>query len=199
MNRLSNLALRVFFKVVILFVAAIVMVAVGAMFHIQSTGRAAGIAFFVAAVVVFLIFERVLFPTVYGRPAWGPHGRRAKKMFHSAGDVAVDVRNADAARQWYSERLGLPYFSSEVEEAAVGLGYSANDLVLYLNAVSGNVQPNVRSGRPPIMFVRKLGNAHEYLSSQGVSVSPIQSDSGGNQFFRFRDLEGNELEVCQQT
>jgi hypothetical protein len=86
-----------------------------------------------------------------------------------------------------------------VEEATVGLGYSANDLVLYLNAVSGNVQPNVRSGRPPIMFVQKLGNAHEYLSSQGVSVSPIQSDSGGNQFFRFHDLEGNELEVCQQT
>jgi catechol 2,3-dioxygenase-like lactoylglutathione lyase family enzyme len=199
MNRFSNLALRVFFKVVILSFAALVMVAVGAIFHVQGTSRTAGIAFFVTAVGVFLIFERALFPTVYGRAAWSPHKRRAKNIFHSAGDVAVDVRDAKAARQWYSDRLGLPYFSSEVEGVTVGLGYSANDMVLYLNEVSGNVRPNARAGRPPIMFARKLGNAHEYLSSQGVSVSPIQSDSGGNHFFRFRDLEGNELEVCQQT
>jgi hypothetical protein len=66
MNRWSNLGVRVFFKVVILSLAALVMIAVGAIFHLQSANRTAGIAFFVAAVGLFLIFERFLFQDCVG-------------------------------------------------------------------------------------------------------------------------------------
>jgi hypothetical protein len=38
------------------------------------------------------------------------------------------------------------------------------------------------------MFTRKLPMAHDFLSSRGAKLYPIQRDSGGNQFFRFRDL-----------
>ena len=121
-----------------------------------------------------------------------------KKMFSSEGDVVVDVRDVVAAQQWYSEKLGLSYSSAEVEEASLELGYSADSVVVYLAEIVGNARPNESLGRPPIMFARKLADAHEYLSTRGVDVGLIQSDSGGNQFFRFRDLEGNELEVCQE-
>ena len=85
-----------------------------------------------------------------------------------------------------------------MEEASLELGYSADSVVVYLVEIVGNARPNKSLGRPPIVFARKLADAHEYLSTRGVDVGPIQSDSGGNQFFRFRDLEGNELEVRQE-
>jgi hypothetical protein len=36
-------------------------------------------------------------------------------MFYSGGEVAVDVRDVAAAQRWYSEKLGLGYFSTEVK------------------------------------------------------------------------------------
>ena len=121
-----------------------------------------------------------------------------KKIFYSAGDVVSEVHDVVAAQRWYSEKLGLPYSSRDVEEASMELGYSADEVVVYLVEISGSERPNKSMGRPPIMFVGKLADAHGHLSSRGVDVGPIQSDSGGNRFFRFRDLEGNELEVCQE-
>jgi len=99
---------------------------------------------------------------------------------------------------WYAEKLGFSYSSADVEEASLELGYSSDSIVVYLVEITGSARPNKSPGKPPIMFARKLADAHEDLSSKGVDVGPIQSDSGGNQFFRFRDLEGNELEVCQE-
>jgi hypothetical protein len=32
-----------------------------------------------------------------------------------------------------------------------------------------------------------------------IRVGRLQQDSGGNHFFLFRDLKGNELEVCQES
>ncbi|HTZ49346.1 MAG TPA: hypothetical protein VMH20_17280 [Verrucomicrobiae bacterium] len=119
-------------------------------------------------------------------------------MFSSAGDVVVDVRDVAAAQRWYSEKLGLPYSSPDVEEASLELGYSADSIVVYFVEISGSECSKKSPGKPPIMFARKLADAHQHLSSRGVDVDPIQSDSGGNQFCRFRDLEGNELEVCQE-
>jgi len=122
----------------------------------------------------------------------------SKKMFSSAGDVVVDVRDVVAAQRWYSEKLGLSYASAEVDEASLELGYSADSVVVYLVEIVGDTLPNKSPGRAPIVFAKKLSDAHEYLSTRGVEVGPIQRDSGGNQFFRFRDLEGNGLEVCQE-
>jgi catechol 2,3-dioxygenase-like lactoylglutathione lyase family enzyme len=112
--------------------------------------------------------------------------------------VAVDVRDVAAAQRWYSESLGFRYSTTEVEESSLGMGYSPKEVVIYLTEVSGNDRPDTRPGHPPIMFTGKLADAHKYLSNRGVNIAPIQSDSGGNQFFRFQDSEGNELEVCQE-
>jgi catechol 2,3-dioxygenase-like lactoylglutathione lyase family enzyme len=122
----------------------------------------------------------------------------AKKVFSFQDSVAVDVRDLEAARRWYSEKMGLSYSSTDVEEADMVLGYSDKDAYLSLVRITGADRPNRQPGRPPIIFARKLNAAHEYLSSRGVEAGSIQQDSGGNHFFRFRDLEGNELEVCQE-
>ena len=109
------------------------------------------------------------------------------------------MRDIAAARRWYAEKMGLDYSSTDVEEANMVLGYSAQNAYLYLVKVTGADRPDRTPGRPPIIFAGKLMVAREYLSSRGVDVGPVPEDAGGNHFFRFRDLEGNELEVCQES
>jgi catechol 2,3-dioxygenase-like lactoylglutathione lyase family enzyme len=125
-----------------------------------------------------------------------------KKIFEPSEGIVVEVVDVEEARRWYSEKLGLSYSSKDVaeEEATIVLGYSErDDPVIYLCAVDGNQRADAQPGRPPILFAKKVESAHEYLSGRGVAVGPLQSDSGGNRFFRFTDLEGNEMEVCQDS
>jgi hypothetical protein len=122
-----------------------------------------------------------------------------KKLISNSDGSAVDVVDLEAARLWYAEKLGFGYSSTEDENADVVLGYSEKELIFYLSRIVDDKRPNLRPGHPPILFSKKLDDAHEVLTSRGVDVGAMQEDSGGNQFFRFRDLEGNEIEVCQDT
>jgi len=36
------------------------------------------------------------------------------------------------------------------------------------------------------------------MEERGISVGPVRSDSGGNPFFQFQDLDGNSIEVCKE-
>jgi catechol 2,3-dioxygenase-like lactoylglutathione lyase family enzyme len=47
-----------------------------------------------------------------------------------------------------------------------------------------------------VFFARNLEKAHQWLAGRGVAVEPTTTDSGGNRFFWFQDLEGNRIEVC---
>lgn len=118
-------------------------------------------------------------------------------MFGAGGGVAIDVVDVEAARIWYAEKLGLDFSSTDIEECTMALGYSKEDIQICLCKVIGNERPNVRPGHPPMFLAKKLEDAYELLSAHGVSATPVQSDSGGNRFFRFKDLEGNEVEVCE--
>jgi len=118
-------------------------------------------------------------------------------MLAPSDGVTVDVTNLQAARTWYSKKLGLGYASSGDDGVGVVLGYSRFERRVYLRQAVGNPSRNTSPDRRPIIFAYDLAATHESLSSQGVATSCLQIDSGGNQFFRFVDLEGNELEVCQ--
>jgi catechol 2,3-dioxygenase-like lactoylglutathione lyase family enzyme len=120
-----------------------------------------------------------------------------KKFFVDSDNAGVDVADLEAARAWYGEKLGFTYSSTKVEEADLVLGYSEKEILFYFCRVVDGKRPNARPGHPPILFAKKVEDAHEYLVAGGVDVSAVQHDSGGNRFFRFRDLEGNEVEVCQ--
>ena len=58
----------------------------------------------------------------------------------------------------------------------------------------GETKANVEGH--PILFAKRIEAAHKEFASKGIIVGPIQSASGGNRFFRFRDLDENEIEVC---
>jgi catechol 2,3-dioxygenase-like lactoylglutathione lyase family enzyme len=121
-----------------------------------------------------------------------------KRIFAPGDCIPVEVVNVDAAQKWYAEKLGLNYTSKKIAECNVALGYEENDLLVGIRQVVGGERHDVPN-HPPILFAKKVDAAHEFLSTQGVDVGPLQSDSGGNRFFRFRDLESNEVEVCQYS
>jgi hypothetical protein len=121
-----------------------------------------------------------------------------KKVFSFQDSVAVDVRDIAAAQRWYEQKMRLDYSSTDVEEADLVLGYSAQNAYRYLVKVTGADGPDRTPGRPPIIFAGKLMVAREYLSSRGCGCRVPSRRLRWQSFFRFRDLQGNELEACQE-
>lgn len=117
--------------------------------------------------------------------------------FNMADNCAVEVRNLAAAREWYKDKLGLREANSDREEDSgrpfADLHVSNDDAFLSLV----ELQPGASSvNRHVVFFARNLEKAHQWLAGRGVAVEPTATDSGGNRFFRLRDLEGNTIEVC---
>jgi catechol 2,3-dioxygenase-like lactoylglutathione lyase family enzyme len=195
MNKWTNLALRLCLKIAIIFVAMLVTLAVGRLLHFQSTDRSAGITFLIAAIGAFLICQRILFPKVYGRPSWQPHGR-GKPPFR-IGSYGIDVRNLAASRDWYKEKLCLheDYDRKEDDSGRPFVDLKIGDDNSCVSLVE--LPPNASAKDQHIIFFTKnLEKAHRWLAERGVLVEPITADSGRNHLFRFRDLEGNIIEVC---
>jgi catechol 2,3-dioxygenase-like lactoylglutathione lyase family enzyme len=116
--------------------------------------------------------------------------------FYFGDNISVGVRDLERAVAWYQEKLGLRLTPLKSEDYDAFLALARNDEVgLALVMVPpGETKANVEGH--PILFSKKIEAAHKEFASRGVNVEPIQADSGGNRFFRFRDLEGNEIEVC---
>lgn len=197
MKKLPKIGLLLLLKIVILGLAFFATYKVAAIFHLRDAGIVAGLVFIAVALLLYIAFRRI-FPSVYGRPHSTHRVRGTKRMFYSAGDVVAYAQDVAAAKRWYSEKLGLHYFSNKGQKIGIAAGYSDKAIVVYLVQISAGEKPGNQSPRSPIMFAWRLADAHEYLSSKNVNVSPIQKDYSGNPFFRFRDLEGNEIEVCKE-
>lgn len=120
-----------------------------------------------------------------------------KPPFSIPDNYAVDVRNLAAVSDWYREKLGLREAHDDREEdsghAFIDLHISNSDAIVSLVELPpGESAEN----RHVIFFAKNLNKAHDWLAARGVLVEPITTDSGGNRLFRFRDLEGNTIEVC---
>ena len=120
-----------------------------------------------------------------------------KPPFVIPDNYAIDVRNLAAARAWYKEKLGLNKTKTEREDDSgrlfADMCISKNDSVLSLVESS----PGAATGKKHVIFYAgNLEKCHKWLAERGVTVEPIAADSGGNRLFRFRDLEGNAIEVC---
>ncbi len=119
-----------------------------------------------------------------------------RKSFYFGDNISVGVRDLDRAVAWYKDKLGLRMTPLRSEDFDAFLSFDKDDETgLALVVIpKGETEANVEAH--PIIFTKRIEAAHEEFSSKGIAVGPIQSDSGGNRFFRFQDLEGNEIEVC---
>ncbi|HEX3120295.1 MAG TPA: VOC family protein [Candidatus Acidoferrum sp.] len=121
-----------------------------------------------------------------------------RKNFYFGDNISVGVRDLDGAIAWYEEKLGLKLTPLKSEDFDAFLAFGKKDEIgLALCLIPpGQTTANVEGH--PILFSKTIEAAYEDFSSKGINVEPIQSDSGGNQFFRFRDLEQNVIEVCRE-
>jgi catechol 2,3-dioxygenase-like lactoylglutathione lyase family enzyme len=120
-----------------------------------------------------------------------------KPPFTIADNCAVDVRNLRVACEWYKEKLELREAQNDREEDSGRLFadlHASNDDT-FLSLVELEPGASVEN-RHVVFYAKNLEKAHEWLAARGVPVSPTMTDSGGNRFFRFQDLEGNTIEVC---
>ena len=114
-----------------------------------------------------------------------------------SGSAYICATDADAAVAWYREKLGCgrpQYTRDDTGEIAV-LTFDSSDK---LNGISIGTTPNTESEPIPVLFSSNVKKAHAMLVSQGVDVDPIQTDRQGNEYFQFRDLDGNVIEVCNE-
>ena len=120
------------------------------------------------------------------------------KNFYFGDNISVGVKNLDLAVAWYQDKLGLRLTPVKSEDFDAFLSFGKKDEIgLALVVIPpGETKANIEGH--PILFTKKIEAAYQEFSSKGISVEPIQSDSGGNRFFRFRDLEGNVIEVCRE-
>jgi catechol 2,3-dioxygenase-like lactoylglutathione lyase family enzyme len=126
-----------------------------------------------------------------------PTDNWAKPPFSIPDNSSIDARNLTALRDWYKEKLGLRDVYDEREDDS---GRPFADLHIAnseasLSLIELPVGATTENGHV-IFFAKNLEKAHRWLTKRGVLVEPITTDSGGNRLFRFRDLEGNAIEVC---
>jgi len=114
--------------------------------------------------------------------------------------IAVGARNPEAAATWYQKTFGLRRFKNS-KDGEIWLGsseerHNPNPDVAIVPVRSEEDQK--RLSEHPIIFTNNITKAHNWFSERVPETGPIQNDSGGNAFFRFRDPDGNEIEVCRE-
>jgi catechol 2,3-dioxygenase-like lactoylglutathione lyase family enzyme len=118
------------------------------------------------------------------------------RLFERIDTVIVRVRDIEAAKRWYREKLGLePTFEDDGEQLAV-LGCGGTSLTLWQWASHEAAPSPADAGCYPIFSAVDVEQAWRTLRTRGVTVEPV-TDAGGVRWFRFRDLDGNQLEACQ--
>jgi catechol 2,3-dioxygenase-like lactoylglutathione lyase family enzyme len=121
-----------------------------------------------------------------------------RKNFYFGDNISVGVRYLDGAVAWYEEKLGLKLIPLKSEDFDAFLAFGTKDKIGLALCLIPQGQTTVNVEGHPILFTKTIEAAYEEFSSKGINVEPIQSDSGGNRFFRFRDLDQNVIEVCRE-
>ena len=119
-----------------------------------------------------------------------------RNTFYFGDNISVGVRDLSRAAAWYKDKLGLRLTPLKSEDFDAFLSLSKNDEtgLALVTLPAGQTEANVEDH--PILFTKKIAACREEFASRGITVGPIQQDSGGNSFFQFQDVDGNTIEVC---
>jgi catechol 2,3-dioxygenase-like lactoylglutathione lyase family enzyme len=127
--------------------------------------------------------------------------KSAAHVLRVPGSMYLPVHNLEAASAWYRDTLG--FFDALPDEddepgATVALVLVREGGVLTLRVIDPQ-KPGTDAAEPsvPTLYARNINKAREWLVSRGVAASPMQRDRQHTQYFEFRDLDGNLLEVSE--
>ncbi len=121
--------------------------------------------------------------------------------FHFIGPITVPVKDRKAAAKWYEVVLNL---NGTIGWDMIPTGmYNPTDAanpepqIVFVSAADAPLGPTPT--KHPIIFARNIEGEHRWFTNQTATTGPLQTDSAGNRFFDFRDLDGNVIEVCHDT
>ena len=117
-------------------------------------------------------------------------------LFEGIDTVIVRVRDLEASRRWYEERLGLVARHEDAASGVVVLDCGGSASLTLFALGPGEAAPPAPAACWPIFRVRDAERARAELASRGVQVERLMSD-GSATWFDFADAEGNRLEACQ--
>jgi predicted enzyme related to lactoylglutathione lyase len=115
--------------------------------------------------------------------------------FSVPAGTRIPVRNIDSVSPWYVEKLGLYKSTADnlAESGAATFRFKEDG-----NPVVLTTRADLRPGKTPILFTKKIGRMRDVMAARGVNVGTIERDRQGIQHFEIRDPEGNEIEVVEE-
>lgn len=119
----------------------------------------------------------------------------SETTFEGIDTVIMRVRDLEAARAWYTERLG---FRETYGDLAAGLVVleCGGQTTITLFALGPGESASHGSACWPVFHVRDAESTRAALEARGITVEPLQSD-GTVRWFDFVDCEGNRLEAAE--
>lgn len=121
--------------------------------------------------------------------------RTSKKLLQGIDTVIIRVSNIAAAKQWYTEKLGLALlFEDEHTKLAVLDTGGPTSITLW--QTSESITANKQTASYPIFKTPDAKALKQELSGRGVATGEITSDAYVT-YFNFYDPDGNILEACQ--
>lgn len=125
-------------------------------------------------------------------------------MIHKLGQVMLYVKNQDAAKTFWTGKMGFHLIAEESTD--YGMRWievaptedAETSIVLHDKDFIAKMSPEVNLGTPSLMFFTKdIHQFHDELSNKGVKVGEIVNMPGGN-VFNFTDIEENYFAVMEK-
>ena len=121
-----------------------------------------------------------------------PDHIRLKNINH----ITYNVKNKDAALQWYQDILGLGQIPKMVD----------SDHLYWLQLPSGAMVHIIENPDAPsapshhtAFEVDDLDAAHKQLGEIGIECTAIQTRNDGQRAFYLNDPDGNRIELCTHS
>ncbi|MFE8702787.1 VOC family protein [Cytobacillus sp. FJAT-54145] len=112
-------------------------------------------------------------------------------IFKRIDTVFLKVNDFEKAIEWYSHVLGFDVRWRDDQGGYAALNIGETPLTLVRSDREKVESPTVYFN----FYTENIEEAHKHLTENGVVVGPIEEDINVK-WFKFKDLEGNELEVC---
>ncbi len=121
---------------------------------------------------------------------------KADLEFVQVKAVALAVSNAERAKRFYGETLGLPNETARESEMAFMLG---NVILLLKRQEDWYAKPSAELNPRITLEVKDAYATEKALRERGVAISDPVAIYGANRIGAFLDSEGNKLWFCSDA